>query len=97
MTLTQEEIQKIAENLARLQPKNPSRLTKSTNAIIDYFEMLQEVDTDWVEPTVNVVQKENSLRKDELRSVQDVSAKELLACSKQKVIADQIALPNIMK
>ena len=97
MTLTQEEIQKIAENLAKLQPKNVWKLTKSANVIIDYFNLLQEVDTDWVTPTVNVVQKENTLRKDELKKDEIVTPSELLACSHQKVIANQIALPNIMK
>jgi hypothetical protein len=35
--------------------------------------------------------------RDDIEPPKDISREELLACSNQKVIADQIALTNIMK
>ena len=97
MSVTQEEIKKISENLSKLSPKNLWNLTQSVDSILSYFELLNEVDTDWVIPTINVVQKESILRSDTENIHKDVSPEELLACSNQKVIAGQIAVNNIMK
>jgi len=48
-----------------------------------------------VKPTISVIDSENILREDiEIRSI---DPKDLLACSNQKVIANQIAVSNIMK
>ncbi len=95
MSVTQEEIQKIAENLAKLTPKNLWNLAVSTNSILGYFELLNEVDTDNVIPTVNVVEKKNTLRAD-IESEKEIDPKDLLACSEQKVVGGQIAITNIM-
>ena len=97
MSVTQEEIKKIAENLSKLSPKNLWNLTQSVDSILSYFELLNEVDTSGVIPTINVVKKENVLRPDTLNTEKEVSPEELLACSNQKVIAGQIAVNNIMK
>jgi aspartyl/glutamyl-tRNA(Asn/Gln) amidotransferase C subunit len=64
---------------------------------LSYFELLNEVDTSGVIPTINVVKKENILRSDVENTNKDVSPEELLACSNQKIIAGQIAVNNIMK
>lgn len=95
MSVTQEEIQKIAESLVKLSPKNLGNLTVSSNAILDYFEMLNEVDTQGVKATVNVVEKKNTLRTDK-EAEKNIAPKDLLACSQQKVVWGQIAIANIM-
>jgi Asp-tRNA(Asn)/Glu-tRNA(Gln) amidotransferase C subunit len=43
-----------------------------------------------------VIDTKNTLREDEIVE-KTISREELLACSNQKVIADQIAITNIMK
>ena len=95
MSITQEQIKKISKNLAKLYPKNEERLATSMNSILSYIELLSEVDTTWVEPTISVVTKKTGLKKDnEKRNIEPVS---LLKCSPQKVIANQIAVSDIMK
>jgi aspartyl-tRNA(Asn)/glutamyl-tRNA(Gln) amidotransferase subunit C len=94
MTLTQEQIKKIAEDLSKI-PANSEKIWEDLNNILKYFELLDEVNTDNVEPTYSVISKDNILREDELKK--DFSRKELLACSKEQIIADQIAVNNIMK
>jgi len=95
MTLTQEQIKKIAENLSKI-PLDNEEMWKDLNSILDYFELLKEVDTNWVEPTYSVISKKNILREDIIEEKQ-ISRKELLDCSNQQVVADQIAISNIMK
>ena len=97
MSVTQEEIKKISENLSKLSPKNLWNLTQSVDSILSYFELLNEVDTDGVVPTIHVVNKKNILRADVVNTNKDVSPAEILACSNQKIIAGQIAVNNIMK
>ena len=96
MSITQEQIRKIAKNLAKVHTKNEEKLQKDMNSILDYIDLLNEVDTTWVTPTVSVVSKpENILRKDEIKTKN--TRQELLNCSKQKIIANQIAVVDIMK
>lgn len=95
MTLTQEQIEKLSKNLSKIEISD-TKLTKDINNILNYVELLNEVDTTWVEPTISVVEKENQLRKDEILE-KKVSPKDLLDCSPQKVVANQIAISNIMK
>jgi len=95
MSLTQEKIKQIAENLSKIQFTNP-KIEQDLNNILQYFDLLNEVDTENIEPTYSVILKENTLRKD-IEAEKKVSRKELLDCSNQQVIADQIAIANIMK
>lgn len=96
MSITQEQIKKISKNLAKLAPKNEERLWNSINSILTYIDLLNEVDTNNVVPTVSVVSKKHSdLKKDiEKRDIKPIS---LLKCSPQKIIANQIAISDIMK
>jgi len=96
MSLTQEQIEKLLGSLSKLWSKNSAELTTSVNSIIDYMEILNEVDTDNIKPTVSVVEKKSTLRPD-VEQEKTIQATDLLACSSQKVIANQIAIPNIMK
>lgn len=95
MSLTQEQIKKISENLSKI-PLDNENIEKDLNNILQYFELLDEVNTENIKPTYSVISKKNILRKDELKD-KTTSREELLACSNQQVVADQIAVSNIMK
>ena len=95
MSGTQEQIKKIAEKLSKI-PGNNEKLVGDIESIISYMDMLDEVDTTWVEPTVSVVKNGTPLREDVVLD-KKTNPKDLLACSNQKVVSDQIVLPNIMK
>ncbi|MDD3145032.1 MAG: aspartyl/glutamyl-tRNA amidotransferase subunit C [Candidatus Gracilibacteria bacterium] len=94
MSLTQEQIEKLSKNLSKIKLDN-EKLGQDINGILKYIDLLNEVDTTGVIPTISVIDSENILREDiEIRSI---DPKDLLACSNQKVIANQIAVSNIMK
>lgn len=95
MSLTQEQIENLLKNLSKIS-LNDEKLANDINEILQYIDLLNEVDTTWVEPTVSVVQKSNDLRED-VETDKETPVKDLLGCSKQKVIANQIAIANIMK
>lgn len=94
MSLTQEQIEKLSKNLSKIRIDN-EKLGQDVNWILKYIDLLNEVDTTWVKPTTTVVEVENNLRED--TEIREITPKELLACSGQKVIANQIAISNIMK
>lgn len=95
MSLTQEQIKKLSEDLAKIKNNDP-KLAEDVNNIIGYIDLLDEVDTTGIEATVSVVHQENILRED-VETPKQTTPDELLACSKQKIIAKQIAVTNIMK
>lgn len=94
MSLTQEQIEKLSKNLSKIKLDN-EKLGQDINGILDYIDLLNEVDTSWVKPTVSVVEIENELRKDDINA--NIDPKDLLNCSNQKIVANQIAISNIMK
>lgn len=94
MSVTQEQIEKLSKNLSKINVDN-EKITKDVNWILNYIELLNEVDTDWVKPTVSVVESENDLREDK-ELEKEVKPSDLLNCSNQKVVANQIAVSNIM-
>lgn len=96
MSLTQEQIKKLLKDLSKLGMENNEKLTNDVNNIVWYMKILDEVDTENVTPTVSVVEKENNLRED-IQKENEATPKELLECSPQKVINNQIAVSNIMK
>lgn len=95
MSLTQEQIEKLSKNLSKISVDN-KKIAWDINWILDYIELLNEVDTTWVEPTVSVVNTKNNLRND-IETEKTISREDLLACSNQKIVANQIAITNIMK
>ena len=95
MTLTQDQIKNLSQNLTKIKNDDP-KLAQDVNNIIWYIDLLNEVNTDGIEATVSVVQQENTLRSD-LETTKDTTTQELLKCSPQKVVAGQIAVSNIMK
>lgn len=97
MSLTQEQIEKLSKNLSKVDLSDP-KLVWDLNSILDYIDQLNEVDTSWVIPTVNVVESEisNSALREDIEK-REQNPKDLLDCSNQKVIANQIAVTDIMK
>lgn len=96
MSIGQDELQKIAEKLSKI-PGDNTKLLGNINDILSYMDLLEEVDTTWVIPTVSVVEWNAYLREDSLNNPTQTAPQELLACSNQKVVANQVVLPNIMK
>ena len=96
MILTQEQVEKLLRWLSKLSVEDSAKFTQDINAIIGYMKILDEVDTTDVIPTVSVVQKQNILRPD-MQQAKTIHPHELLECSHQKIIADQISINNIMK
>lgn len=94
MSLTQEQIKNIA-NLSKLRLKNEEKITANINDILNYVDQLNEVDTTGVKATSNVINAHSPLREDEI--VNSNLTSELLNCSNQNVVANQVALQNIMK
>ncbi len=95
MSLTQEQIEKLSKNLSKIKIED-EKLWEDINEILNYIDLLNEVDTTWVKPTVSVVEKESNLREDTQKE-KETQVSELLNCSPQKVISNQIAISNIMK
>lgn len=95
MTVTQEQIEKLSKKLCKMNV-DTEKLTSNVNSILDYMDLLNEIDTTWVKPTVSVIEAENILREDK-EIEKEISREELLACTNQKVVADQIAITSIMK
>lgn len=96
MSITQEQITKITKNLAKL-PNNWGKIEHDLNSILWYIDVLNEIDTTWVKPTVSVTKnKPFSHYKDKIVT-SNIEPIKLLKCSENKIIAGQIALWNIMK
>ncbi len=78
MSLSIEEVQKIAQ-LARIKltPDEEERHAATISVVLDYMKILNEVDTNGVEPTLQVTGLEDVTRPDEPRDCKIV--KELLA------------------
>ncbi len=97
MTITNQDIEKLTKKLSKIGLED-EKMVDDINSILDYINMLNEVDTTGVQPTVNVVEmdKKTKLRTDDLQE-KDIKNTDLLACSPQKVIQNQIAVSNIMK
>ena len=95
MSLTQEQIEKLSKNLSKIKVDN-QKIAWDINWILKYIDLLNEVNTDWIKPTISVIENENILRED-FEEDKKITRKELLDCSNQKIIADQIAVTNIMK
>lgn len=95
MSISQEQLQKIAKKLSKI-PGDNSKLLWNITDILEYMKLLDEVDTQWVKPCVSVWETQADLREDIIVAFEP-GAKSLLSCSPQSIIADQIMLPNIMK
>ncbi len=95
MSLTQEQIEKLSKNLSKISVDN-EKIASDINWILNYIELLNEIDTKWVEATISVIEKKEPLRED-IQVNKEITREDLLSCSNQKVIANQITISNIMK
>lgn len=95
MSITQEILKNIIKNLSKLKVANEEKILWNVNDILWYMDTLNQVDTTWVIPTVSVIDSKNKLRVD-IEREKIVKTKDLLACSPQKIVNNQIAISNIM-
>jgi len=95
MALSIEEIKKIA-SLARiaLTPKEEARHAETISAVLDYMELLSEVDTEKIKPTFSVAGLNNIARDDESELSLN---KELLIRAMPKVKANLLEVPGVFK
>lgn len=94
MSLTQEQIKKLSNFLSKIEINN-EKIPGDINNILKYIDLLWEVDTTWVLPTNSVINCFKELREDD-EIQKKVTREELLKCSNQRIIQDQIAVSNIM-
>lgn len=95
MSITQEILKNITLNLSKLKVADEKKILGNVNDILNYMDTLNQVDTTWVEATISVIDSKSKLRVDSEKE-KTVKVKELLECSPQKVINNQIAISNIM-
>ncbi len=97
MSLTQEQIAHIAR-LSRLSlsPEELEKYRTDLSSVVDYVEVLSSVPSESLEGIEPTFPSVLPLRGDVVKEKPDPTRKELLARSPQRVVADQIAIPNIM-
>jgi len=88
--LTEDEVRHIAK-LARLRlsADDVKKLSKELTSILEYIDVLNEVDTDGVEPTAQVTGLSGVLREDEVKP-SEATTEQLLGCSPLPIVNDQI-------
>ncbi|MCH2189114.1 aspartyl/glutamyl-tRNA amidotransferase subunit C [Candidatus Gracilibacteria bacterium] len=94
MSVTQEQMKKLTQNLSKLHSGSQG-VESGIHSTLDYIDTLSNVDTAGVKTTVSSVATKGHLRED--KEIRDMSPSDLLACSPQKIISNQIALTNIMQ
>ncbi len=92
--LTKEQIAHIAK-LARLEltPTEMEKMSGELTSILKWMDMLNEVNTDSVEPTAQVTGLTNSLR-DDVVHASEAAPDDLLACSPLPLEEHQILSPH---
>ena len=93
--LTQEEVKKIAI-LARinLSPEEEKRHAETISAVLDYMKILNELDTNGVEPTYEVNDLKNIWRID---SAKKCDSHEELAAQFPEKYAGMLAVPGVFE
>ncbi len=93
-TLTKDQVRHIAK-LARLRLKDGEveKFAKELTSILQYVDMLKEVDTSKVEPTAQVTGQTNVFREDSIRE-ENTSPDALLNCSPLPLSDHQIVSPS---
>lgn len=92
--LTKDQVRHIAK-LARLtlSDEEVEKFTKDLTSILDYVDMLGEVDTKGVEPTEQVTGQTNAFREDEICQT-GPEPDSLLECSPLPITEHQIQTPS---
>lgn len=93
-TLTREQVLHIAK-LARLELKSEEvdNMTKELSSILNYIDVLSEVDTTSVEPTAQVTGIKNAFREDVVITG-EATPDQLLDCSPLPKTEHQIQVPH---
>lgn len=92
--LTKDQVLHIAK-LARLtlKPEEIDKMTRELTSILQYIDMLSELDTSAIEPTAQVTGITNALREDVVIS-SDANPDALLECSPLMKVEHQIQAPH---
>ncbi len=95
MSLTTDEIKKIAQ-LARIEltPEEEARYAGTISAVLEYMNILNEVDTDDVMPTFQVTGLANVTRDDVVVATSDEVQKKLIA-QMPRVEMDELVVPGV--
>jgi aspartyl-tRNA(Asn)/glutamyl-tRNA(Gln) amidotransferase subunit C len=95
MSITKEEIKKIA-TLARIEltPEEEGRYAETISAVLDYMNILNEVDTGGVVPTYQVTGLENIVREDVVRVAHNQKA---LLKQMPEVESDELVVPGVFE
>lgn len=93
MSISQEQMKNIIENLAKLLNNNP-KIQGDVQSIVEHMELLNEIDTTGVEPTISVSNFDTRLRPDIQK--QFINPQETLKCSNNHIVANHIAITRIM-
>lgn len=93
-SLTKDQVLHIA-TLARLQltSKEVDKMTTELSSILQYIDVLNEVDTSSIEPTSQVTGLTNALR-DDIVKPSEAKPEDLLACSPLPILERQIQAPH---
>ena len=88
--LSDDDVRHIAA-LARLHFSDAEvkKFSKELTSILGYVEMLNELETDDVEPTAQVTGLTNVMREDVIKE-SDATTEEMLSCSPLPIVHDQI-------
>ena len=88
--MTDDTVRHIAK-LARLKlsDEEVKKFTKELTSILEYIDVLNELDTENVEPTAQVTGLSNVFREDEVKG-SEAAKDELLGCSPLPISNDQI-------
>jgi len=95
--LTEEQVRHVAK-LARLKLTDDEvkKFAGQLSGVLEYVDILKEVDTDGVEITSQVTGLKNVMRKDEVVKC-EATREELLACSELEVDSNQVKVMNAIK
>lgn len=95
--LTEEEVRHVAK-LARLDlsDEEVKKFATQLSSVLDYMEILKEVDTSEVPETSQVTGLKNVMRKDKVGKCA-ASREELLACSELEIDSKQILVMKTIK
>lgn len=95
--LTEEQVRHTAK-LARLNltDEEVKKFAGQLSGVLEYVDILKEVDTEGVEITSQVTGLKNVMRKDEVVS-STATREELLACSELEVDSNQVKVMNAIK
>lgn len=93
--LTEKQVRHVAK-LARLRLSDEEvhKFTQQLSKVFGYMEILEEVDTEGVEPTSQLTGLVNRTRPDEVVHFEDTKA--LLACSPLPIQANQIKVQSVL-